>query len=209
MLKALIVINLILAGCANSAHLQNLDKMPQAKRDSTLISIASDVVLKYGPGYYREDKEPVIIRGQDSPGARIYYSVKFLYDETQESLEWDYAAIVRIWADTGKPASVLFGNWVGRSVYEAELQNPEKIQQTPYQESILPLYDLNNPDPNQKPKNLEELQRKGYEKVDGHWIQVRPVLPAKAREVIKRKGYEERDKRWIKVRQEIPRRDKD
>ena len=107
---------------------QNLDKMRKNKRESLLIATAKEVVMKYGPDYYRDYKPPVIERYQVPPkgernptgemAGKIIYRVIFLYDKTQESLEWDLAARVSFREDTGKPAHIFFGNNWGREVPE-------------------------------------------------------------------------------------------
>lgn len=120
---------------------QNLDLLPQAQRDSILISISKEVVLKYGPGYYREYKEPLIERKligknghRDGVDAnRPYYKITSYYDPKKEALEWGYASRVYVWADTGKPHFVSFGNGNGLRIPEIELREGEEIRQVPYQ----------------------------------------------------------------------------
>lgn len=41
---------------------QNLDKLSEKERNRYLIETSKNIVKKYGPGYYREYKKPVIIR---------------------------------------------------------------------------------------------------------------------------------------------------
>ena len=80
---------------------QNLNSMPIAQRDSLLISIAKDAILKFAQDYYREYKEPIIecwqipLEGGENAG-KISYRVTFLYNKTEETLELDYAASVAI-----------------------------------------------------------------------------------------------------------------
>jgi hypothetical protein len=139
-LKSLMCLAVLLS--STTAMSQNLDSIPKAKRDSILIAVAKEVVLTYGPGYYREYKEPVIKRfvypkddvdGGKNTG-RICYSVVFLYDKTKEQLELDAAAGVGIWADTGKPFSVRFGNGWGKFIPETGLRSGEVIVPVPYQQ---------------------------------------------------------------------------
>jgi len=172
-----IMIIILLFVSYNNAMAQNLDRLPQPKRDSILISIAKEVILKYGPDYYREYAKPIIKRSNTD---RAAYEVTFLYDKTEETLEWDYAAKVFIWADTGNPGSVFFGNGFGRGIPEGrEWLTDTTISPVPYQESVVPLYDINNHDPNQEPVNKDELIRKGWEKRGdrGEWVKTRPDVP--------------------------------
>ena len=184
---------------------QNLDSMPTAERDSLLISIAKEVVLKYGPDYYRECKPPVINRKIFPPkgeyntkgvnAERAYYEVIFLYDETVELLKWDFATEVRIWADTGKPEGVMFGCGWGRGIPEDELRSSEEIEPFQYrQRSVRPIYDFDDPNPNKRPVNLDELRRKGYvEDSNGQWIKTtQDAPPAEALKVIERAKAEMR-----------------
>ena len=168
---------------------QNLDKMSKNKRESLLIATAKEVVMKYGPDYYRDYKPPVIERYQVPPKGernptgemvgKIFYYVIFLHDKTQESLEMGFAAKVVFPEDTGKPVGILFGNNWGREVPENwRNETITEAEQNPYQETLFPIYDYNNPDPDQEPKNKDELIRKGYERREhGQWVKTRPDVP--------------------------------
>ena len=128
-----------------NAFSQDLDSLPQQQRDSILIEVAKEVVLKYGPGYYREYKRPVITRSQVPPlgevnltgddANRIIYEVVFLYDDTKELLDFDFAAKVAIWGDTYKPIRVLFGNGFIKKTPEVDLRSGKTVDQVPYQQA--------------------------------------------------------------------------
>jgi hypothetical protein len=205
---------LILMGGIFTANSQNLESLPQAQRDSLLISLAKEAVLRYGPGYYREYKEPIIERGQIQPKGtmnptgenvgRIYYIITFLYDTIKERLGDNFAAIVGFWGDTGKPSYIRLGNNNGytRSISESEWDSDAEVEQTPYHEMIFPIYDWDDPE-NKEPKNIDELRRKGYVEKDGGWIQTEKEVPPNT-DILKRKGYEERDGRWVKTKKEVP-----
>jgi len=179
----LFVINLI------AAKAQQFDMMPSKQRDSLLIAAAKEIVMKYGTDYYREYKPPIIERHKVPPKSeinptgemadRIFYRVIFLYNKEQEQLEYDYAARVAFWNDTSKPSGIAFGN--GRFFMISDnWRTDTTIEQMPYQEiEIFPIYDLNNPDTNQEPKNKEELIRRGYERRGdrGEWVKTRPDVP--------------------------------
>jgi len=131
----------VLVSCSALGFSQNLDLLPQSQRDSILIAISKEVVLKYGPGYYREYKKPLIERkllgknghrgGVDAN--RPYYQITSYYDPKKEKLEWGCASIVYVWEDTGKPDFVIFGNGTGLRIPEIELREGEEIRQIPYQ----------------------------------------------------------------------------
>jgi hypothetical protein len=139
-LKTLMIIILLLVGYNQVGTTQDLESLSYNKRDSTLILIAKAAVLKYGPGYYRENIKPTIERGQvpkdgqqgGKDANRVYYWVTFYYDLEKEELEYNYASKVSIWADTGKPSIIMFGNGFGVNIPEVELRDSEKIQ-IPYQ----------------------------------------------------------------------------
>jgi hypothetical protein len=192
------------------AMAQNLGSIPIAQRDSLLISIAKEVVLTYGPDYYREYREPIIERGQMPPrgelnpdgrnARRYFYIITFLYDPMEEALEWGFAAEVAVWEDTGQPARVSFGNGFGLGLPENRLRNTSEVIETiPYQRAtIRTIWDLDNPDPNQEPLNRDELIRGGYTRgSDGQWSRDRSrpdAPPAEAQRVIRRAQEEMRQR---------------
>jgi hypothetical protein len=179
---------------------QNLQLMPTIQRDTLLIAIAREVVLIHGPDYYREYKEPLIEqrtipqRGEENPdginAGRVLYVVTFLYDKIQETLEQGYAARVAIWGDNGNPANVFFGNGFGYGLPENKLRSfNETVDAMPYQQARpMPIYDFNDLDPKQVPKNINELTRAGYIRDNnGLWHKTRPdTPPADAQRIIRR-----------------------
>jgi hypothetical protein len=144
-MKAIIKVSLLVLAFmafASVAKSQNLELLPESQRDSILIAKAKEVVLKFGPGYYREYKE-IIERKQVPPlgeinttgedAGRVSYHIIFLYDETKEQLDWDFAARVQIWEDTGEACSVVFGNGFGRII--SAIQPGQEIEPVPYQQT--------------------------------------------------------------------------
>jgi len=129
------------------AQNKNLEKLSKKERNEELIAIAKQTVLTYGPGYYREYKKPVItafitpeysIKAKEDPKniGRKVYIVVFLYDKTKETLEWDYAAKVAIWADTGEASDVYFGcNFGLRAVDMKAITRSGEVYQVPYVQS--------------------------------------------------------------------------
>ena len=109
---------------SNNIYLSQMDSL---KRNEYLVKLAREVVLNFGPGYYRENMNPEVsaIRmyldsthverfPEDRKNiGRKYYVVTFPYDHAQEQLEWGYAAKVEIWEDDGEPKGVMFGHGLG------------------------------------------------------------------------------------------------
>lgn len=99
----------------------NLKGMDSKERNAYLVKKAKEVIMNFGPDYYREYKEPEIsdlkvFSDENDPRQEIrniigreYYSVIIPYDKNKEFLEWSYAAEVGIWADDGEPMLVIFG----------------------------------------------------------------------------------------------------
>jgi hypothetical protein len=136
----LIVIISIFVSYNSSSFSQNLDLLPQHQRDSILIAISKETVLKYGPGYYRDNIKPTIERGQvpkeghrgGKDANRVYYWVTYYYDPKIESLECNYTSAIAILADSRKPVIVQFGNGYVRIIPENGLRKGEEIIQVPY-----------------------------------------------------------------------------
>ena len=149
-IKQTIFIIFMLASYNTVILSQNLDSLSTAERDSLLIALAKEFVLKCGPDYYREYKEPVITKekilpkGEGNPEGRYagreYYNVTFLYDQSEEKLIYDYCAQVSILADTGYPYSVMFGNGMGRGFRENVDWRSIPVQPILYEEAIWPIY---------------------------------------------------------------------
>lgn len=102
----------------------DLRKMSEKARNRYLVKIAKEVVMNFGPDYYRTYKKPIVLdpitfdeehfKWVDAEVlqkyvGRKYYRVVFEYDMYKEMLMEDYAAIIYIWEDDGTPARVLFG----------------------------------------------------------------------------------------------------
>lgn len=107
-----------------SISAQNLEKMDSVQRNKYLIDLSSEVIKTMGPGYYR-NTHPMISEGvfiSNDGRAKIkknigrkYYEIKYPYDKSKETLEFDFSAKVRIWKDTGEPCDVIFGNGYGKN----------------------------------------------------------------------------------------------
>lgn len=106
------------------AQQQGLSKMQEEARNEYLIKTAKEVAMAFAPEwmqwevtpqvsqkhkYYSNNQRPDI---QQNVG-REYYAVTFYYnDETKAAIKYDYAAIVRIWVDSGEVADIGAGDWV-------------------------------------------------------------------------------------------------
>jgi hypothetical protein len=212
---------IVLTGYTIAALSQNLDSMPQEQRDSILIAKSKEIVLRYGPEYYREYKTPVIeeyITSNDdffkeNVGRKIY-SVIFPCDTTKEWLREGFAVMARFWGDTGSPESITFGNGVGLHLDVKTEQMREELRtraQIPYRQGggvIRILYESldGSPIDKAKPKNIDELKRRGYEYKDGEWVNPKQFVPPDVSiDLLKREGYEKReDGQWIKTKKEVP-----
>ena len=193
-MKQLFSVILLCVSYSTAIRSQNLDSIPAVQRDSLLIAMAKEVILKYGPDYYREYKPPVIerkiwpLKGERNPegknAGRVYYEIVYLYDKTVELLDWDFAAEVRIWADTKTLCDVLFGCNVGIRIPDDGLRSGEEIEPIRYWDATVPKYEPNNP----VPVNKEELLQRGWvQRSDGKWERTGPnVPPAEALKVIER-----------------------
>jgi hypothetical protein len=117
--------------------------LPAAERDSFLLKVAKETVMKYGPGYYRDHRPPTIKKttistldssyGKEHAG-RVYYIVWYPADETREICK--FAASVFIWADTGKAFNVHFGCGFGYGHLEDIEREGRIIPPVPYQRDL-------------------------------------------------------------------------
>lgn len=149
-MKKLSILLLILSyGIMTYAANDDLGKMSQEQRNEYLIKLSKKVIIIFGPGYYRENSIPIIsdykkfqASGTSPEEAkctgREYYTVTFPYDKTKECLDFDFAARVDIWKDTGEPMEVLFGNGYGRNFFslsfEEQTANNAIIETVPYRQ---------------------------------------------------------------------------
>ncbi|MFR0679377.1 hypothetical protein [Dysgonomonas mossii] len=109
---------------------QNLDKMKEPEKKEALLRIAKEIIMEYGPDYYREYGEPEIKRGiagkddiqrfslenEKKYKNKVFYTVKYFYNKNEEAFRRDYSAYVFIWGDTGEAFKVYFGGGLGRTI---------------------------------------------------------------------------------------------
>ena len=134
---------------------QDLGRMDSNSRKSYLVKTAREVSETFGPGYAEYFEAPVLSDIQvfdenvygDKPKmqkhfGRKYYTVTFPYDTAQVRMEFNFAARVTIWEDTGQPMDVIFGNGYGRNffslTYRQQTENKDSIIQVPFQKIIEP-----------------------------------------------------------------------
>ena len=119
---------------------ENLDSLSTEKRNKKLIKLAKEVVLRHGPGFYREYKPPVIKSQRVSDKTvdmsvgmiekyrgRFYYTIEYPYDLKEEIFSSFYSAKVYVWRDTGKVFYIVFGGGFGIQNYDT-LTEKEKRQ---------------------------------------------------------------------------------
>jgi hypothetical protein len=170
---------------------QSSDSLTKEKRDSILL-IAKEAIMKFGPDYYREYKPPVIERaiiftdrrlldGSANQKGRVFYRVTYLYDKTKEDLEKDFAVKICIWGDINSPFEIIFGSGFMMGISGGKEWRNNLSRHVIYeQKQVFPVYhDLTNSEINKKPKNFDELKARGYEEQNGQWVKVRPDTPPK------------------------------
>ena len=98
--------------------------MTEEERKEYLIKKAKEVALAFAPEWMQWEVTPQVSPKQkyfsNNPRqdiqknvGREYYAVTFYYNgETKTKIKYDYAALVRIWADDGEVASIGAGDWV-------------------------------------------------------------------------------------------------
>lgn len=121
----------------------NLSKMCEPDRKAYLIKKAKEVVLNFGPDYYREYGEPEISGIEILEGwkyteflGKKYYTVTFRYDKTKETLEWNYAACVHIMEADGEPWGVEFGNGLGIHFFKESYRDWVKRGIKKYEQAV-------------------------------------------------------------------------
>jgi len=128
-------------------HLENKD---DSKRNKYLVQKAKEVIIAFGPDYYRDYKEPIIsdiivfpetfendpVLKDKKLFGRKYYTITFMYDPLAETLLYNYAAEVDIWADDGQPANVRFGCGRGKCFYSVSYK--EWLKKGIKEEEIIP-----------------------------------------------------------------------
>ena len=123
-MKKFVLLFSFLVSFVLTSYSQNLDSIPKSKRNSLLKSMATAIVMKHGPEYYRDEIKIKRIVMLDHPNmhkidkqhiGEPIYRVTFLYDNRKERFEMKYAAKVTFWGITGKPRAVSFGNGIGLS----------------------------------------------------------------------------------------------
>jgi len=109
-------------------------RMKKAERDAYMINLAMEVAQNFGPDYCKEPLTAKILKpvACDTKSnlnpevaknhGRKYYTVELRYAHRQVPI-YVYAAKVQIWADTGEPSGVLFGNYRGKPFMETSYKD--------------------------------------------------------------------------------------
>ncbi len=134
------------------------NRMDEQERNEYLVAKAKEVVLNFGPEYYREYGEPEIsverlqdlyegetLLNRERIAGGKYYIVTFRYNTTEESLEWDYAAQVKIGEKDGEPWVCYFGNGCGLHFFDKPyrervrqgLRNKDVVRYQPARERVV------------------------------------------------------------------------
>lgn len=122
---------------------ENLDSLSQVERNKKLVRMAKEVVLRHGPGFYREYKEPVIKKQlvsddtrdlktstKEKYKGRSYYTIEYPYNLNEEVfIAARFAAKVYVWGDTGDIFIVEFGNGFG--IYDYDSLSEKKKKKLP------------------------------------------------------------------------------
>lgn len=133
------------------AQTSDLGEMTEKQRNKYLINLGRQVTKKFGPGYYRKYKRPVISPETEKffsddkrlevakNNGREFYTVTFLYDKSKEVLDFDFASRVAVWKDTGEPMNVTFGNGYGKTFLFLSYKQQTMVKivsQVPYQQAF-------------------------------------------------------------------------
>ena len=113
-----------MAEASREAQSHYLSNMTEEARNEYLVKKAKEVALAFAPEWMQWEVTPQVSPKQkyfsnnqrqdiQKNVGREYYAVTFYYnDETKAKIKYDYAALVRIWADDGEVASIGAGDWV-------------------------------------------------------------------------------------------------
>ena len=113
-----------MAEASREAQSHYLSTMTEEARTEYLVKKAKEVALAFAPEWMQWEVTPQVSPKQkyfsnnqrqdiQKNVGREYYAVTFYYnDETKAKIKYDYAATVRIWADSGEVADIGAGDWV-------------------------------------------------------------------------------------------------
>lgn len=139
------------------AQQTDLRLLSKQERNEYLLNLATEIVLNYGPDFYRPELPPKISGAKtyreldaNNDGLRKrlgqrYYLVTFSYDKKKELLHEDFAARIRIWENDGEPSLAEFGTGVGRhfflkSYWQLKKEGIKPEDKVKYSQSKLKLY---------------------------------------------------------------------
>lgn len=140
-----IQVMLCLSLLAMGQEKKDFASMKKAEREAYMINLAMEVAQNFGPDYCREPLKARVLGMEAFEGkqnlnpevsrnhGRKYYNVEFRYDGRRVP-DYVYAFQVRIWADTGEPSGVMFGN--GRGVPFMQISYKDWVKQGIKQEEL-------------------------------------------------------------------------
>lgn len=120
-------------------HDGSLHWMPKTERDSILLAVSKEALLKYGPEYYKDTHQVVVedlgiySKIEDYEGLRMY-KVTYIYDKRVEQLAEDFAAEVYVRSDNGRVIRIWFGNMLGLRGLDTNLPDRSEDIVMPYQQ---------------------------------------------------------------------------
>ena len=207
-MKVINIVFLLICGVP-AITAQNLDRMPKNKRDSLLIAVAKEVVLKFGPDYYREVSKPIVERTTIPGGTTIYFEVFFLYDKTEERLDMDFAAQVRFRDDTGKPVYICLGNGT-RGQLPKDWRNTT-IEPIPYEAygAIKPVYPAFEIVSILIPEHIEEQGEQAIKEYAEREVAIKRAAnvdpdPINKEELIRKGWIKNSNGEWVNTRPDVP-----
>ena len=127
------------------AQINDFAHMSKKEKKVYMVNLAMEVAHNFGPDYCQEPLKARILAMEAFEGkqnlnpnvsqnhGRRYYTVELRYANRQVP-DYVYASKVHIWADTGEPAGVLFGN--GRGVLFTETSYKDWLKRGIKQEEL-------------------------------------------------------------------------
>jgi len=99
-----------------NARPRKLNKFPQSERDSIILAIAKEAMLKYAPEWYSDNLIPEVkyegySKHPDYTHRQVYRVFYYLPEKKPmpAPYNWEYLVRVSVWEDTGKLFAINFG----------------------------------------------------------------------------------------------------
>ncbi len=143
-MKKLMIIAMLLGFSAASAQKTNLDRLSEKKRTEYLLDVSKEAIMKYAPGWYREDGGYKIERLEwEDPRhierkGKVSYIIIRYYDANKESFPSGFSTEVDVNEETGKVTDMGFGDGYGWG----GLDYPELFDFVPFKKWTPGQYDI-------------------------------------------------------------------